>query len=100
MSTFTPFTAERRELIAETKQHLKECAFKGGGLTHAWYVLYAALRGQDVRKTSHQPDGDNAVELLDKLIQYEKKYAKESFVKLEALEEAKDQLEAPMTQSN
>lgn len=60
----TVFSNARRELIANMKAATKAKSHKGGGLTHSHFVLYAALRGQDIRKTSHQPDGDNARELL------------------------------------
>jgi len=59
------FSTERRELIANMKAAIKAKSFNGGGLTHHHFVLYAALRGQDIRKTSHQPEGENAREALD-----------------------------------
>jgi hypothetical protein len=63
----TYFTAERRELIANMKTAIKARSVKDGGLHHEHFVLYAALRGQDIRKTSHQPEGENAREVLEDL---------------------------------
>lgn len=34
------------------------------GMTFDGYVLYALLRGADIRKTSHMEDGDNALDAL------------------------------------
>lgn len=59
-----------RELIAELKTFIKSRSHKQGGLTHHHYVLYAALRGLDIRKTSHQSHGANAFECLNEMIDH------------------------------
>lgn len=73
--TFTVFSEERRALIAKMKQTVKARNYKGG-LTHAHFVLYAALRGQDIRKTSHLPDGDNARDVIEKFEKIMSRYTK------------------------
>lgn len=55
------YSNERKAAITAMKAFLKSHAESA---EHRHYVLYAALRGQDVRKTSHQPLGDNALETL------------------------------------
>ena len=62
------FSSERRDLIGRMKTALKAKSFKGGGLTHKHFVLYAALRGQDVSKTSHQKAGENAFACLQEMV--------------------------------
>lgn len=56
------FSKERKNAIKAMKAFIK-------GHTHSvgyrHYVLYAALRGQDIRKTSHLPDGANAIAALN-----------------------------------
>lgn len=61
-------TKSSLEQVNDLKNYIKTHSHKGGGLTHSHFVLYAALRGKDIRKTSHQPDGDNAFECLEELI--------------------------------
>lgn len=122
MTTFTRFSEQRRELIAKMKKTIKAKSHKGGGLTHYHFILYAALRGQDIRKTSHQPDGDNARErladLMDRLDQSHGWYNLYPFSRIldengefffegqytvtmkELLEAAQKQLEAPMKQAS
>lgn len=56
------------ELISDLKTFIKSKSHKGGGLTHHHYVLYAAFRGKDIRKTSHQADGENALACLKEMI--------------------------------
>lgn len=59
-----------RELIADLKTFIKFRSHKQGGLTHHHYVLYAALRGRDIRRTSHQPKGENAFECLAEMVDH------------------------------
>lgn len=74
MTTYTPFSATRKAMIAHLKSRLtdreniklerNEYGNRIRKLFFQDYVIYAALRGADVRKTSHMPDGDNAIEEL------------------------------------
>lgn len=56
------FSQERKNAIKAMKAFIKGHT-QSVGYRH--YVLYAALRGQDIRKTSHLPDGSNAIKALN-----------------------------------
>lgn len=64
----TTLSKSEHERIADMKAFIKARSHKRGGLTHDHFVLYAALRGQDVRKTSHQANGANALERLQEML--------------------------------
>ena len=55
------FSQTRKTAIAKMKAFIKENRY---ALNHHHFVLYSALRGQDVRKTSHMDDGMNAIDAL------------------------------------
>lgn len=57
-------TPRHRHLIDQMKREIKDRSHPDGELQHAHFVMYAVLRGKDVRKTSHEPEGDNALAIL------------------------------------
>lgn len=65
----TTYSTSQIALISDLKAFIKSKSRKGGGLTHYHYVLYAALRGKDIRKTSHQANGENAIQCLTDMIE-------------------------------
>lgn len=64
------FSEERKTAI----QELKAIVRAKEAHSHKHFVLYAALRGQDIRKTSHLPQGENALEVLEQLQKAAKVY--------------------------
>lgn len=60
------FPQERKDAINKMKAYVVDTVH----VSHEDFVLYAALRGQDIRKTSHQPDGANALSALRRLERY------------------------------
>lgn len=58
------FSQERKAAITAMKNFIKGHRHS---VSHHHYVLYSALRGQDIRKTSHLPDGENALDRLSNL---------------------------------
>ena len=55
------FSDSRKVAIKEMKKFIK---LNYDDLYHHHFILYSALRGQDVRKTSHLSDGMNAIDGL------------------------------------
>lgn len=58
------FSQERKAAITAMKAFIKGHRHS---VSHHHFVLYSALRGQDIRKTSHLPDGVNALDRLSNL---------------------------------
>lgn len=70
-NTMIVFSKDRKDAIYAFKALIKSGDQR---LSHEHYVLYAALRGQDIRKTSHMPQGENAVAALEKLKKWTEYY--------------------------
>lgn len=78
MNVFVPFTNARKAMIVSLKGILtdpKNMKFKRNmygnktnDLSFRDYVIYAALRGADYRKTSHMEDGENARSILEAML--------------------------------
>lgn len=73
-SEVAPFSEARRAMIAALKAFITDkgnmrpprdqYGYRRKIIKFADYVVYAALRGADIRKTSHMEGGENAIELL------------------------------------
>ena len=72
--TVVPFSEARRAMIATLKAFITdkgnmrpprdEYGYRRKIIKFSDYVVYAALRGADIRKTSHMEGGENAIEAL------------------------------------
>lgn len=78
IATFTPYTATRKAMIQHVRARLinpenrptKHPVYgnKNQVLFLQDYAVYAALRGADIRKTSHMPEGENAKEAIKQVL--------------------------------
>lgn len=78
IATFTPYSATRKAMIQHVRARLinpenrptKHPVYgnKNQVLFLHDYAVYAALRGADIRKTSHMPEGENAKEAIKQVL--------------------------------